>query len=250
MLADAIKTIVGLGQAARSLEVLTHPSLPDQLFVRHGDQLIEHRVPPPPRNPTLIGLSDLVEMLGNPDIAQAPEVYVGPTAVVAFLDNTGRDERVTMPLTESARFRLCQDIERQPRAYAPRDLVRFLRQTLWGVDASVIQSLSRIDFTRTSTGKTDVRHGRETLGRTVEAVVQQAEQVPESFTVSVPIWTTPGCAWQRSIEFGIYLDVEKGAVELSVLSDSCTTARNGALSDLRNAIEESCPNAPVFMGAP
>lgn len=250
MLADAIKTIVGLGQAARSIEVLTHPSLPDQLFVRHGDQLIEHFVPPPPRKPTLAGLQDVFAMLRKKGIARNPEVYVGSSGVVAFLDGEDREERLTMPLTESARFKLCQDIERQPRAYAPRDLVRFLRQTLWGVDASVIQSLSRIDFTRTSTGKTDVRHGRETLGRTVEAVVQQAEQVPESFTVSVPIWTTPGCYWSRPIEFSIYLDVEKGAVELSVLSDSCTAARNGALSELRNALAEDLGEVPVFMGAP
>lgn len=250
MLAEFLSRIVELGQKAKAVDVIAHPSLPDMVFVRHGDQLTEHQVPPPPRKPTLAGLNDLVEMLGHKDIAPAPEVYVGPAGVVAFLDATERDERATLPLTESVRFRLCQEIERQPRAFAPRDLVRFLRQSLYGVNDQLIQKLSRLDFTRTSTGKTDVKHGRETLGRSVEAVVQQAEDVPETFAVLVPIWTTPGCPWARSIEFGIYLDVEKSAVELSVLSDSCTSARNGALADLRNAISEACPDVPVFMGAP
>ena len=251
MLADAIQKIVGLGQAARSLEVLTHPSLPDQVFLRHGDQLHEHLVSPPPRKPTLVGVNDLVSMLSIGSVATAPEVYVGPAGVVAFLDSGARDEIATLPLTESARFKLCQEIERQPRSFAPRDLVRFLRQTLWGgASNQLIQSLSRIDFTRTSTGRTDVKHGRETLGRTVEAVVQQADDVPESFVAHIPIWTTPGAPFTRAIEFGIYLDAEKSAIELSVRSDSCSEARNGALMALCYTLSEALKGVPVFMGAP
>lgn len=251
MLADAIKALVELGHRAKAVDVVTHPSLPHTVFLRHGDELQEHCVLSPPRNPTLAGLQDVFAMLRKKGIARNPEVYVGSSGVVAFLDGEDREERLTMPLTESARFRLCQDIERQPRSFAPRDLVRFLRQMLWGgANNHLIQSLSRLDFTRTSTGKTDVKHGRETLGRTVEAVVQQADEVPESFIAHVPIWTTPGCSWSRPIECGIYLDVEKGAVELSVLSDSCTAARNGALSELRDALVEALGEVPVFMGAP
>lgn len=251
MLSDAIQKIVGLGQAARSIEVIHHPSLPDTVLVRHGDQLERVQVPPPARKPTLAGVNDLVSMLSTGSIATAPEVYVGPAGVVAFLDSYARDEVATLPLTESARFKLCQDIEKQPRLFAPRDLVRFLRQTLWGgANNHLIQTLSRIDFTRTSTGKTDVRHGRETLGRTVEAVVQQADDVPESFVAQIPIWTTPGALYTRAIEFGIYLDVEKSAIELSVRSDSCSEARNGALISLRDTLQEALKGVPVFMGAP
>lgn len=251
MLSDAIKALVELGQKAKAVDVIAHPSLPELVFVRHGDQLTQHQVPPPPRKPTLAGLNDLVAMLRDRGIAENPEVYVGPTGVVAFLDATKRDERAVLPLTESVRFRLCQDIEKQPRLFAPRDLVRFLRQTLWGGASNhLIQALSRLDFTRTSTGKSDVAHGRETLGRSVEAVVQQAQDVPEAFVAQVPIWTTPGCPWTRPVEFSIYLDVEKSAVELSVLSDSCTAARNGALGLVREALAESLGEVPVFMGAP
>lgn len=168
MLSDAIKVLVELGQRAKAVDVIAHPSLPELVFVRHGDQLTQHSVPPPPRKPTLAGLNDLVAMLRDRGIAGSPEVA----------------------------------------------------------------------------------HGRETLGRSVEAVVQQAEQVPEAFIAQVPIWTTPGCPWTRPVEFSIYLDVEKSAVELSVLSDSCTAARNGALSQLRDALVEALGEVPVFMGAP
>lgn len=251
MLSEFVGRLVELGQKAKAVDVVTHPSLPDLVFMRHGDQLTTHQVPPPPRRPTLAGLTDLVAMLRDETIAPHPEVYVGPTLVVAFLDATDRDERAVLPLTESARFRVCQEIEKNPRPFAPRDLVRFLRQTLWGgASNQLIQALSRLDFTRTSTGKTDVKHGRETLGRSVEAIVQQADDVPEAFTAQVPIWTTPGCPWTRPVEFSIYLDVEKAAVELSVLSDSCTTARNGALGQLRDWLAEALGHVAVFMGAP
>lgn len=221
MLSEFVGRLVELGQKAKAVEFHTHANLPNQVFVRHGDELIEHTVPPPPRKPTLAGLTDLVAMLRDETIAPHPEVYVGQTHVVAFLDSTDRDERAVLPLTESARFRVCQEIERLPRPFAPRDLVRFLRQTLWGgASSQLIQT------------------------------VQQVDDVPEAFTAQVPIWTTPGCPWTRPVEFSIYLDVEKAAVELSVLSDSCTAARNGALGQLRDWLAEALGHVAVFMGAP
>lgn len=250
MLSEFVARIVELGQKAKAVDFHVHAGLPNEVFVRHGDKLERLEAPAPLREHKLTGFRDLVAALSDQNIAPDPEVYIDGVSVVALLDRAERRSSVSMPLTETARFRLCCDLEK-PRGFAPRDLVKFLRLELHGgAHQAVTQAVSRIDFMRTSSGKTDVKHGRETLGRQVEAVVQSAEDIPESFVVTVPIWSTPGCAWTKPIEFGIYLDNEKQQVDLRAFSDECAGARNSALADLRNAIAEACPNVPVFMGAP
>jgi hypothetical protein len=102
----------------------------------------------------------------------------------------------------------------------------------------------------TSAGKNDVAHGRESLGRSVEATVQQADKVPTEFEVEVPIWSTPGANLGRSIQFGVHLDLEAQAVELRVLSDSCLAARNHAMAMLAQQLRDDLSTVPVFMGAP
>lgn len=250
MLSEFVDRLVELGQKAKAVDFHRHDDLPNEVFVRHGDKLERIAAPPPSRGHTLAGFRDLVAALSDSKIAPNPEVYIDGVSVFAYCDREKRYDDITMPLTESVRFKLCCELER-PRLFAPRDLVKFLRLELHGgAHQAVTQAVSRLDFMRTSTGKSDVKHGRETLGKSVEAVVQQADEVPESFVVTVPIWSTPGCGWTAQIEFGIYLDVEKQQVELRVLSDQCADARNGALWQLRKSIAEACPDVPVFMGAP
>lgn len=250
MLSEFVDRLVTLGQGVQSAEFTVHQLLPRTLFVQHAGKLERIDAPAPLRKHRLTGFRDLVAALRDHEIAPDPEVYIDGTSVVAFLDRTERQSIVSMPLTETARFKLCCELEK-PRGFAPRDLVKFLRLELHGgAHQAVTQAVSRIDFMRTSSGKTDVKHGRETLGKSVEAVVQSAEDIPESFVVTVPIWSTPGCGWTKPIEFGIYLDNEKQQVELRAFSDECAGARNAALAELRNAIAEACPDVPVFMGAP
>lgn len=250
MLSEFVDRLVALGQKAKAVEFHRHEHLPNEVFVRHGDKLERITAPPMSRGHTLTGFHDLVTALGDSKIAPNPEVYIDGVSVFAYCDREKRWDDLDMPLTESARFKLCCELEK-PRGFAPRDLVKFLRLELHGgAHQAVTQAVSRIDFMRTSSGKTDVKHGRETLGKSVEAVVQSAEDIPESFVVTVPIWSTPGCGWTKPIEFGIYLDNEKQQVELRAFSDECAQARNAALADLRNAIAEACPEVPVFMGSP
>lgn len=250
MLSEFVARLVELGQKAKAVDFHVHPGLPNEVFVRHGDKLELIAAPAPLREHKLIGFTDLVAALTDKAIAPDPEVYIAGVSVMALLDRAERRSVVSMPLTETVRFQLCRDLEK-PRGFAPRDLVKFLRLELHGgAHQAVTQAVSRLDFMRTSSGKSDVKHGRETLGRSVEAVVQQADEVPDSFVVTVPVWSTPGCGFPARIEFGIYLDVEKQQVELRAFSDQCADARNGALWQLRKSIAEACPDVPVFMGAP
>ena len=252
MLAEAIAKIVGLGQAAKQVEFFTHAGLPQSVFVRHGDELEEKAVPPPLRQHTLGGFADLIQALTDKAIAPAPEVYISESSVVGLLDRADRRERVSVPLTCSARLLQCAQMQAKPRAFSPREAVKFLRMELHGANlGTVIQALSRIDFKRQVGASSDVAHGRETLGRSVEAAVQQAEAVPQEFHAYVPVWTTPGFTdYPQAIHFGLFLDMEAGQVELRVLSDETERAMGAALATAAADIRKALPGVPVFVGVP
>lgn len=253
MLAEFFDRIVGLARGAHSLDFKTHEQLPDTVFVRHAGELQTHVVPPPKRAHKLLGLDDLLLALRDPIIAYAPEVYVAGGRVCALLDRNERRSMVTIDLQETKRFQLCAQLQAQPRQFQPKDAVKMLRLELHGGNHEhVIQALSRIDFTRNSAGKSHVEHGRETLGRSVEAAVQQADNVPKSFTVGVPLWTTSGFTrYGVTVEFGVFLDLDTSTVELRVLSDEIERVRNLALTAVAKDISEALGGkVPVFMGSP
>lgn len=251
MLAEFVAKIATLAQEAKSVEFHTQPSLPGVVFVRHGDQLLREDVPAARRAHTLASFADLVQALVDKAIGPAPEVYVAAGSIVALLDRAKRTERVTVPLQDSARFRLACSLQK-PQSFQPKEAVKLLRYEFHdgGVEA-VAEALSHVDFERTSAGRSHVEHGKESLGRAVEAKVQQAENIPKTFSVEMPIWTTAGFdGYGPSIMFGLFLDLDDSRVELRVLSDEIERARNAALLNVAADLRDRLPGVPVFLGVP
>lgn len=252
MLADFLASIVNLGKKANQVEFHTHPQLPATVFVRNGDQLATHAAPPTYRKHDLAGFADLVAALKDKEMAGSPEVYVGADKVVAYLSRTDRREVVSVQLIESKRLKLCAALQAQPVKFQPKDAVKMLRLDFHGGQHDhITQALSRVDFTRTSAGHTNVAHGRESLGKSVEAVVQQAQDVPQKFNLSVPMWTTSGFTrYGVTVEFGVFLDLEGQTVELRVLSDEVERVRNLALAAVVKDLQDALEGVPVFLGTP
>lgn len=251
MLAEFLREVVGLGRSTVKVEFHRDEELPGVVFVQHGDRLERLDAPPPERCARLIGMDDLVAALKDSAIAPNPEVYVGPHAVIALLDREDRRQRIAVELTDSQRWRTVVELQK-PTTMQPKAAVKMLRFDLHGGNvAHIIQQLSRIDFVRTSTGKSHVEHGRESLGRSVEAAVQQADKVDDQFLLAVPVWSTPGFSrFTVQVQFGIYLDLEAQAVELRVLADEVERARSLALAAAHAELQARLANVPVFLGAP
>lgn len=253
MLAEFLDRIVGLAKGAHRFEFQTHESLPRKVFVRNGETITEQLVPPPEREHGLVGFADFVRAVSDKDIAPAPVVFADGARVVALLDGDDRRETVEVDLQASRRFLLCQGLEANALTLKARQAVKFLRYDLHGGNIDhVIQALCRVDFTRTSAGKSHVDHGRESLGKSVEAAVQQAENVPKEFVLAIPIWTNPGFdRYTANITFGLDFDLEAEAVVLRVLSDECTRVQNlavrAAIADLQEALPDG---TPIFQGTP
>lgn len=252
MIAEALQTLFGWGEKAASPKFLVHEGIPDLVFLHEPSGVISrHEVPPARRKHSIGGFDDLIAFLMDTDVSDNPEVYVQADKVVAFLDRHDRRDYITVSLVETNRFKLVQALA-TPKQMSPRDAVKMLRFDLHGGNVGhVIQALSRIDFTRTNTGKTDVKHGRETLGQSVEALVQGIDDVPESFVLAVPIWATNGFTrFNVQVQFGVYLDVQNQCVELRVLADEVSRVRNLAVSDVAAELREKLKDVQVFVGTP
>jgi hypothetical protein len=258
MLAEFVQAISTQALAGQRVTFHENGRLPHLVYVQKPTGEVEAvPVPPDDRNHTLYGIDDLAAALNDKAIAPRPEVYINGRGgdLTAYLDRDERRQSVTVPLAWSKRFTRCVELETKAVSMSPRDAVKFLRYELHGapnLETHVIQPLSRLDFNRTSAGKSHVEHGRESLGKSVELSVQQAENVPREFLIAVPIWTTPGATrYATNITCGLFLDLEAQLVEFRVLSDECARVLANAVSALREDLAAMLPEGtPVFAGEP
>lgn len=251
MLAEFFDRIVTLGRDSERVQFHTHESLPDRVYVQNGSECVSVEIPPRARRPSVRSFADVVAMAQDGEIAPDPEIYVGSSGLSMLLDRSDRNESSTTELTRSKRLDAAAVLE-LPRQFEPRDAIKLLRFELHGANTdSVIQALSRVDFQRTSGGSSSVDHGKESLGRSVEASVQQADTIPDRFTIDVPVWSSPGFSHHMaSIQCGVYLDLVTQKVELRVLSDEIERVINLALDKVVAELRTALPDVPVFRGHP
>lgn len=252
MLSEALQYLVGLGQQARAVEVIKVGAFPDHVFVRVGSELQKLDAPPDRRNHHVGGMADFIE--GVQSMARqesAAQVFVSEKEIVALLDANDRRDRITLSLQTTTRFARARLLEAQPYSFEPRAAVKFLRLEMHSANVEpIIQSLRRLDFQRTSSGRSAVEHGRESLGKSVEAVVQQAGDIPESFSIIVPIWSNQGAQKQATIDVGVFLDLEAQKVELRVLADEIARVLVQGTNALAADLREALPQSQVYVGTP
>jgi len=208
----------------------------------------ERSRPAPLRYTQLESLPDLCLMAADELIAESPEVYFAESGVTLVLDRSDLRETVLCPLVTSEKWDSLLELV-NGKSMTPAEAVRFMRFDLPGTGAeaaAVLTALRNVDFKRTGEGRTVVQHGRESLGRSVEAVVQNIEAIPETFCVRAPIFTTLGAeGFEQTLAVGIYVDVSAEKIHFQLLPDEATNAMRRCLSqietDLRVGLPEECP---------
>jgi len=249
MLSALVDSLVALGRKTAEVTVYTDKELRKRFVVMPGHAPEEHDLPPDPRAHTLCGLEDVLAVLRDSGMAPRPSVFHDAAAVVVYLDRDDRREGVRMPLKTTAKFQAAMGWKCDGE---PREILRKLRQAFGSsVPSAAIAALRKLDFTRTNAGSTKVEHGRESLGKSVEAAVQQADSVPEFFHLVLPVYSNP---WLRdisaSIRVDVYLNVLEQTLGLEVHPDELETAIQQAQARLHEAIVTQFPDVPIFYGKP
>jgi len=250
MLAEFLQKLTELTERAYKPVVVKEHGLRRRMLLAANGAVQSYDLPAPDRAHKLVGLDDLIAAINDKAICPAPEVYHYGACVDVLLDREERDQRVSMALRLSERFSILMQM-RTAVGLEPKAAIRFLRQSLGdSAPVHVITALRQIDFTRTSAGKSHVEHGKESLGRSVEAAVQQADKVPEDFVVRVPVYTNPGAgAFLVEVRVMLYLDLEGQQVVLQTMPDELEKAHQVAQARLHEALVANCPKGtPVFYG--
>ncbi len=248
MLAEFIEKLRDMAVRANAGRFYTHEKLPEVVRWESGDgQTTEHYdVPPPLRSHLLEGLADIVAVAEDKLVSALPELWVCGEMVDVVLNRNQRGERARCYLHATEQFETLTGLT-TPRQFEPKAAIKLLRFDLHGADSEgLVQALTRVDFLRRSEGTSTVEHGKESLGRMVEAAVQQADSIPDRFTVTVPIWS--GFATTVSVHCGVYLDLETQRVELRVLADEIQRVTLLAVAGLAVYLESELDGIPVFKG--
>lgn len=218
MLAEFVNKIQEMARAAIGVSTQKVDGFPNEVFVVQGGSYTRVPLPPPMRKQALYTLTDLVTYLKDAAIAPAPEVYHNHQGVTAYLDAATRTEIVLVSYAMTKRAEHLFAMAASRKTFSVKDLVRFLRHDL-DVSSGTIGAFRTIDFERKGTGTNTVVHGRESLGRSVEAKVQNAESIPESFVVETTLFRNRGFDYDIKVMVDVEIESDQERISLSVKAD-------------------------------
>lgn len=254
MLLDAINAIVSLtrssSQSKVAIEAGPGQPRPRHFLVDRSDCQVEWlEADPPLRQVTLHGVQDVVKLVEDEPHAM---IFVSRDRVTAILDKNDRREWGTLPMRFSRVFLKLLELEASKPEMTPREVIRLMRFDLPGGHAQgIIDSFRNVDFKRTDAGSIKTEHGREALGRAVEAEVQGVSRIPETFKISVAPFAVPG---GRGHDFeltcGIDIDPVAGKVQVRPIADQLDIIVDAALFAIASDFRKLCPEITVIQGDP
>ena len=245
--AEAIKLIQETAQKAAGATVLVLPGEPHKLAIVAGGTVSYRDLPPENRSHRVATLDDLTHAVDSfsagTDIAS---VWHCAEGIIAVLDADRRD-CANMELRYSAAYRTLQGIKPMKQA----DVVRLLRHDLSGsVDPSLVPTFRAIDFKRRNDGSSEVHHGRESLGKQVEAIVTGRSEIPEEITVNLRVYANVDLPMRYPVVCTVEIDPVQETFSIRPLPDELTTVVQQAQAEIGDRLRKSLDKIPVFYGTP
>jgi len=232
------KTAVG----AAGVTVVEIPGDSRNVLLSGPDGYAKHELPPSDRNHTVASLDALIAAAKR--YGQAGTLWHGTNSVVLLVDDGDRRDRVTLPLQQSEHF---ARIGALGRPLDQRAIIRLLRVDLSGaVSPDLVTQFRKLDFKRRNDGSSVVNHGKESLGRAVEAEVMGVSELPERIFAAIQVYRTPGVEWSQQI--ALILDVNPTTEEFFLCPEP--DALHRAVAEVQARIGESLVKAVGQEGGP
>lgn len=179
--------IVHQGNMVQLLPVDREP--PHVYYLRIGDELRRCEAEPPPRQHTTTSLESLANIAmqfatESNDVA----VWYGRQGIVALLDDTTRRDRVTLHLRPSKQMEVLTMWDRNVTWLDQWKLFETMRICFGHYinTPGIIDSIRRLRFRLTSTGEKTIEHGRQSIGKSLEAELTGVKDIPEEISFTVP----------------------------------------------------------------
>jgi hypothetical protein len=252
MLAELFHALRDEAEKRRKVEVVDIGSHRERLLV-HGDEREVVSIDPPLKRPKLTSLTSFVRYVKrHADIEDGAEVFVSFEAVHGLFSADDRREGAALPLGPTKAWLRLVGLVGEWRQFEPRDAVAFLRDV--NAPTSVVDAFRRIDFSRSETAAATTHHGRETLGRSVEAEVAGAADIPDAFEIELSILSGSDLRWVQKVPVRVYLDVIGKRVAFRLDEDDMVAASEAhmrfIMSELEDRFGDAEPPVGIFEGEP
>lgn len=280
MLREAIDRVADLATKASAAAILPIDGDKEKVVIACNGDLITHELPKrltPARDHNVLTLDDIVEVVKNhghfemlpvPTEGDTGKAYRAATIwhtfgkVTALLNNPyitypNKTDRVSMGLTISPPFERLTRFDQQPTArhFDQKALIRLLKIDLgdYGEFDALIGVLRNIKFTAQQGGDSNVQHGRESMGRTIDAAVTGADAIPESFDVVCPVYVNPDLVEiTAKIKCHLEIDVPEQIFVVTPSPADLLAAKQHIHEIIGDKLQELLGDydAPVYFGSP
>lgn len=249
MIREALELIQETALDAKAAGVAPGVELRNATLLETAEGLVKQPHDPPARQHkvrNLDTLSTLVEGRADASVWHADNTVI---AILADKDDGHRDDRVTWSLSASAKFQCLTRDAATARSHA--DFVKFLVQNLRDeFDAAapgLLGTIRSLKFLTADQQTGNIQQGRESVGRSIDAEVTGAKDLPETVLIKVRRWAS--LEYLASVECLLVLDTTNRTLALKPLADQLECAENDAQDWLDGQLTDAV-KCPVYYGTP
>lgn len=252
MLADAINRLVELGQNSREIKLIHQDAY--SFYYNIGGEIEAMEKSPPPIKVTTYDLESfckatdwLVARQGG--TSPTHSVWVGEEDIVALLDAETRLHRVTMPLEYNPVFQRLEKL--QDQLLTQQDLISLLKYDLETVldGAELLAAVRHIKFRTGASGESNIQHGRESMGRSIDAEVTGAGDMPDAATIRCRVFDIEEIA-AVDIHCDLQILPEKQLFRFRPRVNQLSSARRSQIDDITEFIRDALKIHRVYRGEP
>lgn len=251
MITEAMQWIAAQVTKAQSPQLLRVDDIPNKVWVAHGGTLHTQDTEPPPLRLLVHSLGSLVAVVKNQVFDSAGvHIYVSGDSISVVDQSLDRRRGWCMLQLEQSipLLRLVQ-IDGQSLSHA-----QFMRDFRTVFDrcapAGFAGRFAKLDFKRRNDGTRTIEHGRESLGKSIEAAVAGADELPNEVTLQLPLFATDGLRDLYDVECRILIDAdnEERPLSIHVRPDAITHLVSKQLRDTATSLAEILDTDHVYVG--
>ncbi|MGD0040327.1 MAG: hypothetical protein ABSE84_07930 [Isosphaeraceae bacterium] len=247
---ESLKLIQTAACDAQKAEIIPLPGDGRKALVRIGTTVQEHAIAPPCRQHAVETVEALASYARKLTTPAAAVVWHDGQEITLVLDDADRRDFVKLSLKPAPQFQAAQGLSAMAAPISQEELIALLRHKL-GAPKDLVSVFRSVDFQRTDGAQANLQHGKNTLGKQVNAQLVGADRVPEEITLTIPVFTNCGLNTPYPLKLNVDVDVVRCQFRLVVvpggLDDLMDRAQEAIAKSLTTLLKDS--GIPIYRGS-
>ena len=216
-------------------------------------QIEERDIVPGVRDHDFTTLQSFADAVNHYASVDGATVWVGRQSIIALIDDDDRRDRLTLHLPYSEQWKLLLKLQEQPLMDQDR-FVQALRTELLGLVGreSLLQTVSKIKWHRSESGEASITHAGESMGKSIQAAVSGAGNIPEDALITTTVYANPDLReLTHQVAMSLQVRHTDQKFRFKPLGDELVRVQDATLAAIFDQLQEKVgENAKVFVGTP